>query len=741
MRFKHFAIFILILGFIITTSSVMFYANEIQNSLYEHYKEDIKEKLLEIKIFLEDPLMDQNQIATYLDRIKNSSHYIEAIYVLDKDRKIVFKTSGNIQKFISLPTLSLDQLNKKHLQNRQWIKIDIPITMFDKKTQTEQEKSLVIVLRTDFVREIIAQSMQKQLAWLIGFIAIVFLITSFGFYYFYKKVLALYQWTKKPEKRADLLFIELNEIEYSIFEKIERIERLNRELQEAFQKENYLRTLMELVSKINELMVKEEDFEIFLQECIRYFKEYRYFIKVYIKIAQYAVGDKDIDVTKAVHIDIAAFQEIYGTLYIEKDGVFLEEELKILEELAGDVAFAYHTFLQKKEKENILFYNAITHLPNINYFLIHKRELIFQTIIYIDIHHFKLFNDLFGIEFGDKLLRRFAEELKRFELPTFHALTDQFFMLFNGSIEEAKTFAKTVVDFFDAISIKVDGVDIDLHIHCSIIDANIDNALQKAYFAVKTATLNNPIVIYDSTLIEKRHEIFKQKYIKLKQLISERKVLAYRQNVIDNHTKKVVYSEILARIDDHGTILTPYHFMDITQQSGLYFDLVQQMYENIFSYLQRNKQHISINLSFRDIEHEKIRTYLLKNFELYGRYITIEILETEYMQTQSIVQSFLNEVKRYGIQIAIDDFGSGYANFDYVLKLGADYIKIDGSLIKNLTNEVNYTIVKHIVSLAKDLGVKTVAEFVENEEIYQLVCSLGIDYSQGYYFHRPEPLS
>ncbi|BCD61013.1 MULTISPECIES: EAL domain-containing protein [unclassified Nitratiruptor] len=740
LRFKHFALLILIGGFFLTASSIVIYANTIQKSLYKHYYNDIKDKLLEIKIFLEDPLMDRAKISTYLDRIKNSSQHIEAIYILDLNGHIVFKSSGNTQKFLSLQSVPLDQMHVNIFQNSQWVKVEMPLTMFDEKKQQNQNMKLFVVFRTDFVKQVVVQAMQKQLFVLIGLILMVFLILGFGFYYFYTKVLQLYLWTKQPEKIDNLHFVELNEIEHTIYEKIEKIKSLNKKIQEAYQKEKYLRTLMELVSKINETMVREENFEMFLQECIQYFKEYIYFQKVYIVIGQYGIGDRNIDVTKALCVQLSAFQEVYGNLYIEKDGSFLQEEVQILEELGGDIAFAYHAFLQRQEKESILLFDRITNLPNLSYFFLYKSKFTYQNFIYIDIYHFRLFNELFGIEFGDKLLKKFSEELKRFNVPIFHAVTDQFFTLFNGSLEEAKEFSTNLVEYFDAISLNVDGVDIDIHIHCAIIDANVENALQKAYFAVKIATLNNPVAIYDPNQIEKQHENFKQKYITLKQLIKNKKVRAFKQYVIDNKTQQRVYCEILARIDNDGTIITPYYFMDIAKTSGLYFELVKQMYEYIFSYLQHNKTNISINISFQDIENEKIRIYLLKHLKKYGEYITIEILETEYIETESIIKSFLQEAKRYGVKIAIDDFGSGYANFDYVLKLGADYIKIDGSLIKNLSNEVNYTIVKHIVSLAKDLGIKTVAEFVENEEIFELVKELGIDYSQGYYFHKPDPL-
>ena len=136
-----------------------------------------------------------------------------------------------------------------------------------------------------------------------------------------------------------------------------------------------------------------------------------------------------------------------------------------------------------------------------------------------------------------------------------------------------------------------------------------------------------------------------------------------------------------------------------------------------------------------------IHNILFENIEEFSNpsNITIEIVESEGINNFKEVNRFLNRLKVYGCKVAIDDFGSGYSNFEYILKLDADYIKIDGSLIKNIDqNKDSQDIVRTIVSFAKLKGVLTIAEFVSSKEIYEKVSELGIDYSQGYYFGKPE---
>ncbi|MFW5989869.1 MAG: EAL domain-containing protein, partial [Campylobacterales bacterium] len=118
----------------------------------------------------------------------------------------------------------------------------------------------------------------------------------------------------------------------------------------------------------------------------------------------------------------------------------------------------------------------------------------------------------------------------------------------------------------------------------------------------------------------------------------------------------------------------------------------------------------------------------------------MEITESEGIEEFDEVIKFIDETKKRGAKVSIDDFGTGYSNFEYLLKLNIDYIKIDGSLIKNIDSDDNSRfIVQTIVDFARKIGVKTVAEFVYSKAIFDIVKSMGIDYAQGYYFGQPSP--
>ena len=157
----------------------------------------------------------------------------------------------------------------------------------------------------------------------------------------------------------------------------------------------------------------------------------------------------------------------------------------------------------------------------------------------------------------------------------------------------------------------------------------------------------------------------------------------------------------------------------------------------------KTQKNITINLSFKDILNYEFIDYLNNaleklKFEDRNR-LVFEILESENLSDYDFLEEFVLKYKKLGIKIAIDDFGSGYSNFIRIIRLKPDYLKIDGSLIKNIDKDNNsYEIVKSIIAFSKTLNIKTIAEYVHSEEIFNLLLELGVDEFQGYYFGKPD---
>ena len=181
--------------------------------------------------------------------------------------------------------------------------------------------------------------------------------------------------------------------------------------------------------------------------------------------------------------------------------------------------------------------------------------------------------------------------------------------------------------------------------------------------------------------------------------------------------------------------------MDVAKKSRYYLEITKRVIDKVIEKIIEKNISISVNITLEDIEDKDMRQYIFDKLNLIEdkSKITFEIVENEDVKENEIVKEFLKKIKNMGAMIYIDDFGSGYANFDYLIKLAPNGVKIDGTLIKNIINDKSsQIIVKTIVSFAKEMNIKTIAEFVENKEIFEMLKNIGIDYYQGYYFSPPK---
>jgi EAL domain-containing protein (putative c-di-GMP-specific phosphodiesterase class I) len=230
---------------------------------------------------------------------------------------------------------------------------------------------------------------------------------------------------------------------------------------------------------------------------------------------------------------------------------------------------------------------------------------------------------------------------------------------------------------------------------------------------------------------------------KIKTAIANDKIIPYFQPIVNNETKKIEKYECLVRlIDEQDKVISPFFFLDIAKHSKLYESITKIMIKKSFQTFNNSNYEFSINLSIEDIIDYNLFGYIKNMLSIYplADKVCFELLETEKIENYQIIADFVSEVRELGCKVSIDDFGSGYSNFSHLLNLNFDYLKIDASLIKNIHNDKNkQIIVKTIVTFAQELGIKTIGEYVESEEIYDYIKAMGITYSQGYYFSEPVP--
>ncbi|NPA10674.1 MAG: EAL domain-containing protein [Epsilonproteobacteria bacterium] len=252
------------------------------------------------------------------------------------------------------------------------------------------------------------------------------------------------------------------------------------------------------------------------------------------------------------------------------------------------------------------------------------------------------------------------------------------------------------------------------------------------------------VIFANGLCAKKKVEIIKNMNMlrTIEEALRDNRVISYFQPIVDNKTKEYIKYESLVRIQDtNGEIISPYFFLDIAKKAGLYEKITQRVLENTFKVMVEKNIAVSINLAPSDIIKENIREQIysfLHDLKPKKGMVTFELLEDEIIKFPKTLREFVDRILELNATIAIDDFGSGYSNFIRVVEVKAEIIKIDGTLIKDINvDKTKQDIVEAIVNFAKKENKKSVAEFVENEEIYNKLVELGVDCSQGYYFSKP----
>ena len=227
----------------------------------------------------------------------------------------------------------------------------------------------------------------------------------------------------------------------------------------------------------------------------------------------------------------------------------------------------------------------------------------------------------------------------------------------------------------------------------------------------------------------------------------EAQIVPYFQAIVVSTTRQIVRYEALARIQYGSEIIMPHRFIPVAEASGLQHTFTRQMLKESVRIFAQNVRDetigLSVNLFEDDLHAENLDTFLIELCEGYGispERMTLEILETASAASAKGSEAVIHALKTAGFQIAIDDFGVEYSNFERISVLDIDLIKIDGKYIKDIhNNPKDYIIAKTISNFAHSLGIKVVAEYVHSKEVEEKVREIGIDLMQGYYFHEPSP--
>lgn len=429
--------------------------------------------------------------------------------------------------------------------------------------------------------------------------------------------------------------------------------------------------------------------------------------------------------------------------------VFDRQEIAMLQELAGDIGFAIRAFEHRAQLQHHLTTDPNTGLPN-RAALVDRLESVTSGVIaLVDIDRFSDINAVYGIAIGDALLRQYGTWLNAYieghdDVTVYKLTGDEFALHFIDAhtYDELAPFFAELITRTANTTFEINTVEIVLSITVGMALA-VDRGLTHAAAAVKQAKLKHQSLgQFDGVDLTRQQENNIAWYRRIKEAIETSRIVPYFQPIVDSKTQTITKYEALIRLQDvDGQVIGPYQFLNIAKKTKLYSLLTRMMIDKVLAVFQESDIPVSINLSTEDLLNTELADYIDQRLTEtgMGRQIVFEILESEGVNNYESVRAFMQRFKAKGCMFAIDDFGSGYSNFDHLTKLNVDLLKIDGSLIKTLPHDRNsQIIVRHICDFAHEMNMRTVAEFVANEAIYQQICVIGIDDAQGFYFYEPQ---
>jgi len=396
------------------------------------------------------------------------------------------------------------------------------------------------------------------------------------------------------------------------------------------------------------------------------------------------------------------------------------------------------------------YYDKLTKLPNRLKLFIDLDKSIAKALILINIDEFSVINDFYGHKVGDMVLTQVTNLLSTTfdsDDETVYKLPSDEFVLICCLDKHENYVEEKIKKIFEIINkstvvYKSNVIRYSLTISSAKINGD-SHSLINANMAMKRARETNIkyLVFKNNLMLSSNHKNNIKVANELRLAIEDDRIIVFYQPIFNALTQKVDKYECLTRLrKDDGEVMPPLSFLNIAQKIKLYPEITKIMVLKSFEKFSNTNLNFSLNLEFEDILNDDISNFIIESIKKYSiaKQLTFELLETQELNDLQKIKDFIKKVKALGAKIAIDDFGSGYSNFEYLIKMDSDYLKIDGSLIKNIDQDENSrVVVSAIISFAKSLNMTVVAEYVHSKEVFEIVKELGIDLIQGFYLGKP----
>lgn len=396
-----------------------------------------------------------------------------------------------------------------------------------------------------------------------------------------------------------------------------------------------------------------------------------------------------------------------------------------------------------------------------------------HVLCYLDLDRFKIVNDTCGHFAGDELLRQVTALLQN-EIRSSDTLArlggDEFAILLEvcplePALRIANTILQRVQEFRFVWQDKTFSIGVSIGLVVITADSqcinSVLNAADGACYLAKNHGRNR-VHIYqadDNELTKAQGEM--QWGVRITQALQDNRFCLYYQKIVPTSTTQFGehYEVLLRLIDEQGNLVSPMAFIPAAERYNLMEAIDRWVISTLFATLKQHKREkltscfeqedkcnylYAINLSGASINNEQFMNFVREQLELHQippHTICFEITETVAISNLAKAASFIGSLKELGCRFALDDFGSGMSSFCYLKNLPIDFLKIDGSFVKHIVEEpIDLAMVEAINQIGHVMGIQTIAEFVENEEIFHKIKAIGVDYAQGYGIAKPHPL-
>ncbi len=398
-----------------------------------------------------------------------------------------------------------------------------------------------------------------------------------------------------------------------------------------------------------------------------------------------------------------------------------------------------------------LYTDSLTGLPNRLALLKELENMERSALAILNIDSFQEINDFFGTKIGDKLLRdlgeRVGQHLTKVPGAKLYKLSSDEYAVHFSEIKELSGLndaLATVSEFMNEQVYNAAGNEIRMSLSAGgSLENNAHDLFTHADIALKLAReYHSSFRVYDES--QKSIERYQQNIElthQLKKAIEENRIILYFQPIVSLDNPDAIKHEVLVRlVAENGDIIGPDEFLEVAKRIHIYDRITEIVLTASINYFRNQPGSFTINISGEDIFNHRVRDMIIRKVRDSGiaDKIIFELTESEEIKKYEEVDEFIRTVKAFGARIAIDDFGSGYSNFQHILNLRVDFLKIDGSLIQSiLKDKGSLALVETIVAFAKKAGIATVAEYIDSLELFNKAKDLGINFVQGFFISRP----